>query len=368
MVSLHPSHMPRLAVSNALPKPDRALVHFGQREKHPLPDLARPAHSGSLWITGAFWTGLLGIFGNILTAIAVPGYYKWSDVRQDHYTVQVAEASLRPEQVEEMTLKFAHNPNFKWTYGYYKGIGKTYTLYAPGETEDHYRDKVSKDIVLMLQHRPDLLRKLMAQSMTFQLVDGESYALSRSPGINAIDPDRKTLNAVGHQHSINHELGLCLSSIDSSLDNPNDGSETVRHEVTHWIESMDELGQPISYDGLLPGWNSEEIERFKTLRQKEIEAIKAEESILGSYALDNNDEFIAVLAETYFECPEKLQETSPGLYAMMDEYFTHPTETRQYTRYPSSYALAYGTGIILSLPGVFCILRDMRYSRRRRRL
>jgi Mlc titration factor MtfA (ptsG expression regulator) len=156
------------------------------------------------------------------------------------------------------------------------------------------------------------------------------------------------------------EMAMCIPEVNSGVGNPIDGYEVIRHEIGHWLDSINEDGINIKrYDGLLPGWNSQEIEQFKALRATEKMRLQQGGSVLRGYALEDDHEFLSVLIEAYFEKGQDLSQRSPGLYKLMDEYFTHPKSTRVYTQAPSAFAITLSSLLLLvALPnGAFMLLR-----------
>lgn len=89
----------------------------------------------------------------------------------------------------------------------------------------------------------------------------------------------------------------------------------VIHELVHVLDFMDDE------DGVMPGWDKREIDRFTQARTGELKKLRANCSPLDAYALTSRTEFIAVLAETYFLKPDELKASSKTLYNLMKSFF-----------------------------------------------
>lgn len=91
--------------------------------------------------------------------------------------------------------------------------------------------------------------------------------------------------------------------------------DIVVHEIMHVLDYLDD------HDGLLPEWTDEDVSVFKQQREIERQKIRSGKSPLIGYALTNDEEFLAVLAEVYFTRPHDLYNGNPTLYSLMANYF-----------------------------------------------
>ncbi|MFH0975751.1 MAG: M90 family metallopeptidase [Spirochaetota bacterium] len=100
-----------------------------------------------------------------------------------------------------------------------------------------------------------------------------------------------------------------------------DGGNTAIHEFIHKIDEEDGV-----IDGLpLLMLNREELGKWKTIRESEMEKIESGRSDIDSYALTEEAEFLAVAGEEFFEHPEKMKKNSPELYDILKSIFKQDT-------------------------------------------
>ncbi len=91
--------------------------------------------------------------------------------------------------------------------------------------------------------------------------------------------------------------------------------DIVGHELVHVIDFLDEL------DGELPGWSPEVLDQFKKAREIEKGKIREGHSLLTGYALTNDIEFLAVLAEVFFMRSDALKSSNRELFDVMNTFF-----------------------------------------------
>ncbi len=132
--------------------------------------------------------------------------------------------------------------------------------------------------------------------------------------------ERNVLGMVG-DGAMHRVMIISQPSLRSSFANPTDGHNTAIHEFVHLIDKADGVvdGVPeylLSRPHLLP-WIKEMHREIAILRRKKRPNINV-------YGATNDAEFFAVVAEYFFERPEKLRETHPELYEMLEDMFHSP--------------------------------------------
>lgn len=101
-------------------------------------------------------------------------------------------------------------------------------------------------------------------------------------------------------------------------ENHGDVMDVIVHELMHLLDYLDDD------DGILPGWNSKQRKQFEQARAEEWAKLQTgQPTPLVTYALTNDVEFLAVLAEAYWTREAELLASSPVLHQIMDDYF-HP--------------------------------------------
>lgn len=97
-----------------------------------------------------------------------------------------------------------------------------------------------------------------------------------------------------------------------------DVMDVIVHELMHLLDYLDDD------DGVLPGWTAKERRMFEKARTSVWKTLKAEQPTpFVDYALTNEVEFLAVLAEVYWVKPNQLKSQHGELFQLMDAYF-HP--------------------------------------------
>ena len=292
------------------------------------------------------------IVGGIVWGGVFPQTLKLTTSDPNRYVETAPPDRIFNNQLPDKISEVLQNPNFHWQHLGHNKTNNTFYPIAPNHEFEQCKKTVATEMVLMLYARPDILDQLMKQHLHIKLINAPSYPLTNA--------NQKNLNAAGHHCAMSSEMAMCIPEVNSSVGNPIDGYEVIRHEIGHWLDSINEDGiNTKHYDGLLPGWNNQEIEQFKTLRTAEKGRLQQQNSVLRGYALEDDQEFLSVLIEAYFEKGQDLSQRSPGLYKMMDEYFTHPKSSRIYEKKPSAFAIALSSLLLLiALPnGAFMLLR-----------
>jgi hypothetical protein len=175
-------------------------------------------------------------------------------------------------------------------------------------------DKIIERIRQVLRRRPDLLRKIACMSNAIEIhIYNTNQLIDKGEGGEFVG--RVTRN--GDQITMEFAIGDTLYG----LENSQDGFEVITHELAHLLDFITEP------NGIFPGWTRQEIAQFKAAQTEELEKIRKGTSPMAPYALVNHEEFLAVLAETFFEKPDELQDSNPVLYNLMREFFqTNPLQ------------------------------------------
>jgi len=127
---------------------------------------------------------------------------------------------------------------------------------------------------------------------------------------------RNTLGMVGEGY-MNGQMLLSKEALHKGFSSQAGASNTAIHEFVHLIDKNDG-----SIDGIPESILSKAyVLPWLQLMHREMKNIQNGKSDINPYALTNQAEFFAVVAEYFFERPEKLQEHHPQLYAMFNQMF-----------------------------------------------
>jgi len=131
--------------------------------------------------------------------------------------------------------------------------------------------------------------------------------------------DRNILGMVG-DGAMHRQMILSQPSVRASFKNATDGHNTVIHEFVHLIDKADGAtdGVPeylLSRPYVMPWLNKihETISQMKHSNHSDI----------NLYGTTNDAEFLAVIAEYFFERPEQLKTNHPELYTLLEQMFTN---------------------------------------------
>jgi hypothetical protein len=114
------------------------------------------------------------------------------------------------------------------------------------------------------------------------------------------------------------QMILSQPALRSSFQHPADGHNTAIHEFVHLLDKADG-----AVDGVPEYLLSKPyIVPWLQYMRETIEAIRAQgRSDIDYYAASNEAEFLAVLAEYFFEKPDQLKTHHPELYELLDRMF-----------------------------------------------
>ncbi|MBS1584825.1 MAG: zinc-dependent peptidase [Bacteroidetes bacterium] len=119
------------------------------------------------------------------------------------------------------------------------------------------------------------------------------------------------------------QMILSQPALRSSFQHPADGHNTAIHEFVHLLDKADGAvdGVPeylLSKPYIIP-WLKYMREMIQSIREKG-------RSDINYYAATNEAEFLAVLAEYFFEKPQQLRAHHPELYQLLDRMFRPPNK------------------------------------------
>ena len=100
-----------------------------------------------------------------------------------------------------------------------------------------------------------------------------------------------------------------------------DGRNLVVHEFAHCLDGLDgEMGGNPVFDDpeLSRRWQKVCVREFEQLKRA---AIAGRRVLLDHYGASSRAEFFAVASETFFEMPERMQQSMPELFELMVEFY-----------------------------------------------
>ena len=203
-----------------------------------------------------------------------------------------------------------------------------------GDDDKHYFEKkvqifLSEKIITGIETEIDDSTKLLIASAAiipvFRIEDWEYDTV----GEILVYPDRFD-NDYNYKSGERDVLGMVVQHTSSLIISKKelfrgfrnmDGGNTAIHEFIH---KMDEEDGEI--DGLpVLMLNREQLTRWKAIRTSEMKKLESGNSVLDSYALTGEGEFLAVAGEYFFEHPGKMKESSPELYDILRIIFRQDT-------------------------------------------
>ncbi len=178
----------------------------------------------------------------------------------------------------------------------------------PDASAQAAEERILKRVGLILKNRPDLMAQLAC------LENGLEIHLYQGDGFKDFENElyfygRATV------HGDEVVLEFAVDEILYGGREDHEVMDVVAHELIHVIDLLDDM------DGLLPGWSKNDIARYKEAREIEKERIREGTSPLVGYALTNNVEFLAVLAEVFFTRSHQLADSNPVLFELMADFF-----------------------------------------------
>ena len=125
------------------------------------------------------------------------------------------------------------------------------------------------------------------------------------------------LGMVYNNQSADHVVFLSEKALRDGFKNNKDSSNVGIHEFAHMVDADDGIvdGVPAMY---MP---KELVEEWKALVKDEMELIAEGETKINPYAATNEQEFFAVLSETFFENPDRLKKEMPRVYQILSKVY-----------------------------------------------
>jgi MtfA peptidase len=117
------------------------------------------------------------------------------------------------------------------------------------------------------------------------------------------------------------QVVLAWSVIQRDLNSWNDGHNLILHEFAHQLDQAD--GQAEGVPILSDRAHYREWTRVMGATYQQLcTAVQQKQStVLDAYGTLNPAEFFAVATETFFECPQSLQQEYPALYEQLQRYY-----------------------------------------------
>ena len=129
--------------------------------------------------------------------------------------------------------------------------------------------------------------------------------------------DRDVAGMVG-DGIMHRRMILSLQAVRQSFNSENDGRNTVIHEFVHLIDkadgSVDGIPEYLLANPAIIPWVDMIRDTIGEMRTRDVADI-------DRYGATNDAEFFAVIAEYFFERPDKLQANHPELYEMLEKIF-----------------------------------------------
>ncbi len=173
-------------------------------------------------------------------------------------------------------------------------------------------NKILTRVATVLADRPDILQRLccLENGVEVRLHQGHGF---RDEELEVYFFGRTTV------HGDDAILEFAADEVlHGGKGDHSDVMDVIVHELMHLIDYLDDD------DGILPNWNTKQRHAFETARMSEWVKLKTDQATpMVAYALTNDVEFLAVLAEVYWVKPKALKQANPTLFTLMDGFF-HP--------------------------------------------
>ena len=155
------------------------------------------------------------------------------------------------------------------------------------------------------------------------LVVPDAWTMEKAPNQETKPLQGTLLGSVqGFQNQ--HYMRLSKASLEQGFRDGTDRQNVGIHEFAHLLDEADGVIDGLPKAALPPRL----LQAWAAVMQREIAAIQAGKSEINPYAATNEAEFFAVVAEYFFERPEKLQEHHPELYELLGRAFRQNPKKR----------------------------------------
>ena len=184
---------------------------------------------------------------------------------------------------------------------------------AGANVEDLDRVLIGAGAVIPIFHFPDWEYVNLQEVLLYPETFNESFEQQGS--------DRNILGMVG-TGGMNNTMILSKHALREGFSNKTDKNNTAIHEFVHLIDKTDGAtdGLPeilLQHQYVMPWLN---------LMHENIKEIRANKSDINPYASTNQQEFLAVAAEYFFERPQLMKEKHPELYEMLEKIFRQKSD------------------------------------------
>ena len=168
------------------------------------------------------------------------------------------------------------------------------------------------------------------------LIVPDAWMLPDAPD-KKIQPLQGTLLGSVQGFQNQHYMRLSKTSLEQGFRNATDRQNVGIHEFAHLLDEADGMIDGLPRAALPPAL----LQPWTALMHREMAAIREGKSEINPYAATSEAEFFAVVAEYFFEKPEKLQEHHPKLYDLLTQVFHQnpkqnflglPAEPRQWLK------------------------------------
>lgn len=127
------------------------------------------------------------------------------------------------------------------------------------------------------------------------------------------------------------KMYLSRKALHQGFDDPHDGKNLAIHEFIHILDKQDG-----AVDGVLQNIVGEaDVMPWLYIMKQTIE--RDDKNILRAYGFSNNQEFLAVVSEYFFEKPDELKREYPTIYNALDSFFNPPKELMEKFKFTSEY-------------------------------
>lgn len=299
-----PPHAPRLIESHFAEPRFEGLLHHPDHHRHPkLGFLGRLILSATLALGG-------------MSAVAGRNY-----IQRDNTSVSVAATQFWADNFQrtgtgvnisyyEPTAPYNNTDKPPVSLADYHPVSSTHAMKTQAQ-------RLGNRILELINGRPDLVQAL---GQLPQGLDIRIYDATRTDRVN-LGPDNKPGDRIGYVASspLNQHLtlGLTLGELGDLF--------PVDHEFGgHVLDSLDIKDghvYVVNTDGLLPGLSDSDRALYIQSRDQIRKDIQAGHSALRNYAMTNDEEFLAVAVEAFFQNPDGLKAESPGMYNVLHRFF-----------------------------------------------
>lgn len=166
----------------------------------------------------------------------------------------------------------------------------------------------------LLRNRSDVLQNLTDSGLFVY------FTKNKDLGGNSTGFTAGTASFTDNGNKSKYEIKLVLSAFYGGIFDGNDGDSVDIHETLHILDFRDEKQD----DGLPFGITGSASTNFKSERDDLFAQFNQSKQSVGAirkYGFTNNQEFLAVTSENFYERPTELNSTSSLLYSALKEYF-----------------------------------------------